>query len=262
MLTISQFSKISQVPTKTLRYYDEVEILKPERVDEENNYRYYSIKQLETIFLIKRLRTYECTIYEIKQYLNNKINLHELLENKKKDINSQITKYSSLQSIIELEISALAEGGKFMLKNAEKNIQIVDSPELNVFSIRKEINTPNFSELMNEVYDKLNAKGFTQVGAPLTIYHSPEYTPEKYDTEVCIPVQEITKDTRIMKPNKCAMYHFVGVYSDMPMAYASLASWIDEKGFTIDGPAFEIYLTDPAITPEDQNEVDIYLIIK
>ena len=55
MLSIGEFSKICKVSTKTLRYYDEIGLIKPSKINQENGYRYYSIEQLETMLLIKRL---------------------------------------------------------------------------------------------------------------------------------------------------------------------------------------------------------------
>lgn len=58
MLSIGAFSKISNVTTKTLRYYDEIGLIKPVYVNDENGYRYYSTSQLETVLLIGKLKWY------------------------------------------------------------------------------------------------------------------------------------------------------------------------------------------------------------
>ena len=49
MYKISQFSKISGLTVKALRYYDEENILKPSFRSEENQYRYYNDKDLKNI---------------------------------------------------------------------------------------------------------------------------------------------------------------------------------------------------------------------
>ncbi len=46
MFKIGDFSKLSQVTVKTLRYYDELGLLKPVEVDRFTGYRYYSADQL------------------------------------------------------------------------------------------------------------------------------------------------------------------------------------------------------------------------
>ena len=46
MLKIGDFSRLSLVSVKVLRYYDELGLLRPARVDEFTGYRYYSASQL------------------------------------------------------------------------------------------------------------------------------------------------------------------------------------------------------------------------
>jgi hypothetical protein len=41
MLKIGEFSKLAQVSVKTLRYYDELGLLRPDWVDRYTGYRYY-----------------------------------------------------------------------------------------------------------------------------------------------------------------------------------------------------------------------------
>ena len=66
MLSIGEFSRICEVTPKTLRYYEEIGLLYPEEISFENGYRYYSIKQLEKMLLINRLKSYKLTLEEIK----------------------------------------------------------------------------------------------------------------------------------------------------------------------------------------------------
>ena len=51
MLSIGQFSKLSKISVKTLRYYDKIGLLKPAMISP-SSYRYYTEAQLETVRLI------------------------------------------------------------------------------------------------------------------------------------------------------------------------------------------------------------------
>src|SRR5690348_9109071 len=53
---ISDFSRLSQVSMRTLRYYDEIGLLKPGQVDCATGYRYYSIDQLPRLNRILALK--------------------------------------------------------------------------------------------------------------------------------------------------------------------------------------------------------------
>ncbi len=71
MLSIGEFSRICRVSTKTLRYYDEIRLIKPCKINPENNYRYYSIEQLETMLFINRLKQYSFSLEEIKAMITS-----------------------------------------------------------------------------------------------------------------------------------------------------------------------------------------------
>src|SRR6478736_4632261 len=56
MIKIGEFSKLVQVPVPTLRYYDQVGLLKPVEVDRFTGYRYYSVGQLPRLHRILALK--------------------------------------------------------------------------------------------------------------------------------------------------------------------------------------------------------------
>src|SRR5215469_16720876 len=55
-LKIGEFSKLVQVSVPTLRYYDQVGLLKPVEVDRFTGYRYYSASQLPRLNRILALK--------------------------------------------------------------------------------------------------------------------------------------------------------------------------------------------------------------
>lgn len=56
LFTIGEMHKLFAVPVRTLRFYDEIGLLRPERVDPRTGYRYYSAGQFERLNTIKYLR--------------------------------------------------------------------------------------------------------------------------------------------------------------------------------------------------------------
>ena len=52
MFRIGEFSKLTQVSIRMLRYYDEVGLLKPAKIDSLTNYRLYSTEQ---VLLLNRI---------------------------------------------------------------------------------------------------------------------------------------------------------------------------------------------------------------
>ena len=56
MFRIGEFSKLTQVSIRMLRYYDEVGILKPAEVDKWTGHRLYSVEQIPHLNKILYLR--------------------------------------------------------------------------------------------------------------------------------------------------------------------------------------------------------------
>ena len=69
MFKIGHFAKLGQVSVKTLRWYDELGLLKPMRIDSENGYRHYSIEQLPRLNRILALKELGLSLEQIVMLL-------------------------------------------------------------------------------------------------------------------------------------------------------------------------------------------------
>jgi protein phosphatase len=67
MLTIGAFAKACRLSPKALRLYDELDLLRPARVDPDTGYRYYAVAQLEQARLVAWLRRLGMPLAEIRQ---------------------------------------------------------------------------------------------------------------------------------------------------------------------------------------------------
>ena len=88
MYKIGDFSKKTNVPIKTLRYYDEINLFKPSYQDYFTGYRYYENNQIDEIKNIVKLKKINVTLEEIKEYLTTK-NVNILL-NKEKEFEIKV----------------------------------------------------------------------------------------------------------------------------------------------------------------------------
>ncbi|NEA61856.1 MerR family transcriptional regulator [Streptomyces sp. SID12488] len=67
MLTIGAFAKACRLSPKALRLYDELDLLRPARVDPDTGYRYYAVEQLEQARLVAWLRRLGMPLAHIRQ---------------------------------------------------------------------------------------------------------------------------------------------------------------------------------------------------
>ena len=67
MYKIGELSKLSQIPVKTLRYYDSEGILEPDYIDDFTGYRYYDAAKLSDCYRIIALKELGFSLNEIKE---------------------------------------------------------------------------------------------------------------------------------------------------------------------------------------------------
>ena len=75
---IGEFSQISRVPAKTLRYYDEIGLFSPAEVDRFTGYRTYTADQLPRLNRILALKDMGLSLAEIARLLDEAVSPAEL----------------------------------------------------------------------------------------------------------------------------------------------------------------------------------------
>ncbi len=68
-VSVGQFATMIHLSVKTLHHYHEVGLLEPVQVDPQSGYRYYSIEQLPTAQLIRRLRDLRMPVADVRDVL-------------------------------------------------------------------------------------------------------------------------------------------------------------------------------------------------
>ena len=70
-LIISRFAVLTGLSPKTLRYYDEIDLLCPAEVDDLTSYRYYSVAQIDLAVRIRRWRELGLPLNEIRDLIDH-----------------------------------------------------------------------------------------------------------------------------------------------------------------------------------------------
>src|SRR5215470_18668087 len=105
MIKIGEFSKLVQVPVPTLRYYDQVGLLKPVHVDPLTGYRYYSANQLPRLHRILALKGLGFSLEQIAAALDEELTLEQMrgmLRLRQAQINEQLAEMQN--QLVEVEV--------------------------------------------------------------------------------------------------------------------------------------------------------------
>src|ERR1700739_779060 len=70
-LTVGRFATMTHLSVKTLRHYHQVGLVEPADVDPHTGYRYYTLEQLPTAQLIRRLRDLRMPVAGVRAVLGS-----------------------------------------------------------------------------------------------------------------------------------------------------------------------------------------------
>ncbi len=99
-MNISEFAKLCGVSVRTLHYYDEIGLLKPDFIDEQNGYRFYGTNAVQKMQEILFYRELDFSLKDIHKIITSTCyNKQEALKGKKQLL---ILKRQRLDKIIDL----------------------------------------------------------------------------------------------------------------------------------------------------------------
>ena len=234
MFRIGEFSKLTQVTIRMLRYYDEIGLLKPTQIDPWTNYRMYSVEQIPILNKIVYLRDSGFNIAEITVALNsgNDYSIIEQLDKKHEEIELAIQLEKDKLRKIELAKSELLGSQNEM----HYNVSIKSIPAYQVISLRRIIPTYYAEgELWRELSSLATENQVTVSTDTFAIYHDTEYKEQDVDVELCAPVKKIGENIgeltyRITEPiptMACTMVY--GKFSNIAGAYLAFAQWLQKN---------------------------------
>lgn len=271
MLSIGEFSNICKVSAKTLRYYAEIGLILPDEINPENGYRYYSIKQLEKMLFINRLKSYKFSLEEIKAILESEElqdeKLYLELTRKKKEIEKQVQEFRKNLDQLNNDLSNLKQGKSIMSYLESIDVQLVDVPMMYLLSIRKMVHEYEFAEEYGNCFSKLFKKiqddKLTILAPPMVLFHSSEFSPFGLDTEFAIPVKEYVTGTRDFYPGLCLKTVLYGSYSNLSSVYTKQREWAEKEGYKSNDALYEVYVTDPTqVSNESELITEVYYPVK
>lgn len=269
MYTIGQFSRICEVSAKALRHYEKIGLLLPIRVDQDNQYRYYSQEQIDSVKVITFMKDLGIPLKTIKQIIERGNQLSEIESTLEEQRSALLDQVATLNGrLIRLGWWKKSMEVRGMNDLSKYDIRLRDVPETLVFSERQTLT--HFHEelpvMMRSLLNDLAARGGVCAGAPLILYYDDftkeSFNPDKVDVEVAWPVADPNFANRTLPAIRAASMTYVGPYDGLESAYGAVMAWINENGYEVDFPTREASMNDPAVTPPEQLVTDIMIPVR
>lgn len=244
---IGEFSRITMISVKALRYYHDEGLLEPSRIDWDSNYRYYDESCFAPALMIKQLRDLDFSILQVRGLLSDgseEDRLFSLLESKSSELDSRINQLAEIRDRIEKIISTEKQEQPL----PQKTVNTINLKKQRIASIRFTGKYSQTGVILTELYSKIGASAR---GGPFTLYWDDEYKDEKSDIEACIPVSDSLKsngfEIRTIKERQAVSIIHVGPYDELGRSYKKLFDYISSRNLKLEMPIEEHYLKGPGM---------------
>ncbi|WP_066047838.1 MerR family transcriptional regulator [Robertmurraya korlensis] len=258
LFTIGEMARLHNTSMKTLRYYDEIGLLEPIRVDQNNGYRYYSTEQFEKLNTIQYLKKLGLPLKEIKGHLDQRDidGFLDLLEKQKKlteqkikelervsrRFHNRIKDINLAREITELEVVKIIEVKE--RKVVRLTQKIGSEPEMEV-SLRQLENLAN-----------MNSSIFIGgVGLTININNIKNKKFDEYNSIFILNEEEEIQSPlhTIFQKGKYASIFYRGDHSDSSRYYKILLDYINERGHQVLGDSIERTIIDHYISKNKED---------
>lgn len=124
MYKIGEFANLVKSNIKTIRYYDEIDLLKPRVIDKFTSYRYYDEDNVREYYAIILLKQMDFSLEEIKIYKDD-LSDDIFLKQREKLLNNIIEMKNTIKMIDKTRSNIV--NGKIKLDNFDYEISNIDT---------------------------------------------------------------------------------------------------------------------------------------
>jgi DNA-binding transcriptional MerR regulator/effector-binding domain-containing protein len=249
MFSIGEFSRITGLTIKSLRFYHEEQLLVPASIDPQTGYRRYDARQIETARAITFLRGLDISVRDIKAILQSSADeqVIDLLERQRAALNEKIRHMKSaarsLEQFISEESKAMAMSQSISFDVQEKTL-----PPMLIAGVRMKGRYSDCGRGFATIGRRL---GRFICGKPLMLHYDQEYKEDDADFEACTPVRQ-SKDVdgvacRELPGGRCVSLVHKGPYDQLGRSYERILKYVKDHGYTVATPTREVYIKGPGM---------------
>jgi DNA-binding transcriptional MerR regulator len=270
MFSIGEFSRIARVTPRQLRHYEELGLFKPERIDPETGYRFYSALQLPRLNRILALKELGLTLTQILRLLDEHISAEEIrgmLTMRKAQIEQTLRDELERVRSIEARLGQIEEQGELF-----DDVVLKAMPARTFLSIRQVV--PSKEEgfaLMAEVQRALpRLAGRSVSGQFALLFSSESFEIENIDVEMGFLLDRDVAETVLLSDGRAMTVHTLPAVETMATlvcvgfanherCYGRLGTWMEHQHFQLAGPGWEVLIEPFQPTKLDQAVIEIQL---
>ncbi len=252
MFSIGEFSRISSIPVRTLRFYHEKNLLVPSAVDIETGYRSYDEQNLETARVIVTLRALDFSLDDIAEILAEASDDGDLLAHLEQQRATLAHRLKHVRDVLRRidEMIEQQRKARETTKMATSTFEVQErqlDPVL-VAGVRMTGRYSDIGQGLGKLYKRV---GRFAAGKPLCLYYDDEYREDDANFEPCVPLQKkVEADgvaARELPGGRCVTLVHRGPYEELGRSYARALKYAKDHGYEVQRPTREVYIKGPGM---------------
>ena len=258
LFRIGEVSKLFHISMSSLRHYENIGLLKPEKIDPENGYRYYGASQFEVLNTLRYLRALDMPLNEIAEFVQNRDvdSIEEKLIKQKDLIAQKRLVLERIERKIDTRLRQLDDAMHSQLDV----ISLKTCAPLRIFWMQQSIQIHAYADMETPVRNlQANfseaAVFLGKIGVSISQDNLTSGQFDRYDGVFLIADAEDELEGTIWPETTCATLRFRGSHTEAPMQYAKLTQYIQDHHFSIAGCSREITMIDYGITNDPEKFV-------
>lgn len=264
--SIGEVSKICNISRKALRFYDKIGIISPDKISDENNYRFYTKKTLLSVPIVKYFKQMGFKLEEMKEFLEgSSYAAHEKGFRKKidelKELEREIhMQYTSVKDWYDLIMEA-----ESVIESGVNEVAVKYLDMSNICFMEQDFAYSYMESIVNIEWTNYIEQIENAITGPVMIWF-PSFRErmEGESKKIRILQQTISpcREDQTMKMGGymvASCYH-IGPHETINEAYEKICAWADEYGYHCAEESCERYVTDYWTTRKREEFVTEILI--
>lgn len=239
-IQIGEFSRMTGIPVKTLRFYADEKLLGPDYIEPRTGYRYYSTDQIREATKVMNLRLAGLRLDEIRGLIqtpitetqNETVQLVEVLDRQNQILGRELSKIKIQLNAIDILKQGLKSLGPAVLTDLK--FQIVEPDLAFVKHLTHGSGGPSITELFEDAERAVAAVHARSDKSPYSIHFGDTQAP--YKAAVCIPIRDdcLSKinGTSIGETSLVVSASFAGSYTKTDRTRAKIVKFLKQLKLT------------------------------
>lgn len=244
--SIGVFSRMTRLPISTLRYYHEIELLPPDRIDEDSGYRYYDEASVAKARAIVALRDLGLGLPEIGNALascTDETDLLDLLRGQRAKVEAEVRALKERAARLDVLIEHIGRGPG--PTPAAEEVSLAEVPDLLFGGLHHEGPWSDFGRVVGSVARKAGR----HIGGPaLSLCHDDAYQESaRFEAGFVLKRPVKSLECRVLEGGPAVRAIHVGPYSTLEYTYERMMKEVVSRGLEILKPTREVYLKGPGL---------------